>query len=96
MTDKVDVCVDADEAYPVYFMHKADGDFWKSTGQIPAEVYDRWIQVTKDYNQVQTEMASFLCLSLYGEHTFITLGPEQASRTYCKRCYTDKGETQWT
>jgi hypothetical protein len=96
MTDMIDVSIDTDEAYPVYFMHKADGDFWKSTGQVPADVYDRWTQVVEEYNHVQTEMASFLCLSLYGEHTFISLEPDRgAKRTYCKRCYTVKGETQW-
>lgn len=95
MPNLIDVTIDVDEAYPVYFMHPSDDDFWKPTGQIDMETYARWTRVTKEYNQVQTEMAAFQCINGNGGHTFITLEPPREPRTYCTKCYADKGETIW-
>lgn len=94
MTKMVDVAIDSDEAYPVYYMRTPD-KWCPVTGQVDAETYERWTRISKEYDRVQTEMASFQCVHADGGHTFITLGPEQGSRTYCTNCHTDKGETQW-
>lgn len=95
MSDMIDVCIDADEAYPVYFVHTAD-DFWKSTGSVDTETYERWTRVVAEYNQIQDEMASFHCLNINGEHTFVSIEPGRGvERTYCKHCHTDKGATPW-
>lgn len=79
MSDMIDVAIDSDEAYPVYFL-RTPNKWCPAIGQVDADTYERWTRITKEYDRVQTEMASFRCVHDLGGHTFTTLEPDRGLR----------------
>jgi hypothetical protein len=91
MSDTVEVDLDMDEAYPVYYVRQPSSYTLKTT-QIPREVYDEWARVIGQYHRVQDEMAAYYCITYNGEHDFVTTPGIHGPRTYCTYCNTDKEE----